>query len=194
MNTLSEAKGLNVLGINFPSTGIIKNHEGLLHVKIEDKVRKDIFNKLLEKDDFLTQHRSLIKATKIASPYDKKNDIGAHVSFLDFREGNLIPQEKFTEFANQIENTTIIFDKIIGIKKLSDTASSEHLWILELESKQLEKIREGIGLSSTPNTNRFQFHLSIAEIPYRFSPVSSINKIEDRESKESTNSNKCIIL
>ena len=163
MGTFKRDEPFSILGQPFPASGPLKHHCGLLYVKIDNKIRRALFDALI-KEKALAPYSELLRIPQPPECEDK--DIGAHVSVLDQREMEDIPEAQITEIAKRLGERTIQFEALLGIKKLNGTTTAKYLWIVELASAELETIRvKEFGLSPKPNKNRFHFHLSIAEVP-----------------------------
>ena len=171
---LSENK-LSALNVPFPSGGILKLEGDFPFVFIEDDIRKKLLNSLITHDPLLRSDPALLARVCLPRPpHGELQDVGAHVSVIDLQEEGLIPPDTLDAFIRQNKNTPIAFDKVLGVKKLDPTEKWEHLWILELESSQLEDLREkNLGLSRKPNFDQFNFHLSIAEVPRQIKKTSN---------------------
>ena len=178
MATSTTNDNFSVYGIEFPTSGTLENHDGFLYVKIDDIVRQKIFDALKEQDPQMQENPSLKERASIpVPPCPGQKDVGAHVSIIEARERSLIDPATLEKFIREKVKTEILFDRVLGIRTLSETAFSQHLWILELESEQLEKLRENaLGLSRRPNSGKFNFHISIADIPWQFSPQEKEKK------------------
>ena len=190
MTYSATSENLKIYDVEFPVKGPIKKIEGFIFIKIDDEIRQKIFEALKKT---LSTDSLFLDKFQIPKPDRCVKDIGAHVSVIDLTEKDLIEEEDLESLK---EDTMIVFDKIIGIKKIDHAPNFEHLWILELESKQLEQIRrKTLGLSNKPNNDMHNFHLSIAEVPWHYTHLQKTNPFETRnEDQEPQKKDDCTIL
>lgn len=182
-------ESLKIYDVEFPAKGPIKKLGGFIFVKIDDEIRQKIFECLKET---LGQDSLFLDKFRIPEPERGIQDIGAHVSVIDLTEKDLIEAEKLESLT---EDTMVVFDKIIGIRKIDHAPNFEHLWILELESKQLEEIRrKTLGLSERPNNDMHNFHLSIAEVPWHYTHLQKTDPFKTpREDQDLQKDDGCVI-
>ncbi len=122
-------------------------NQGVLKQKENGFVYLDVSNEWIDEVIPLLDHEGIIRARPTAS-----RSIGAHISVFDEKE-NLIPEELGEVFSFEIkEIRSFTLHTRDGLKKL---------WVIAVDSLELESLRQKYGLS--PKLKNFDYHITLGK-------------------------------